>query len=294
MRKFFSQKRFILLVSIVGVVLLLLLGSALHDVDFREGRALRSAESQAVQFSLDDTLRGITEVPQWKQALFWGLLFLIVLLIASVLSPELRKRLIRTFLIFAVSIWTFFYLLDNNLLNLPDLTADAGAGLAESAAEEVLPIPPFTPPDLPNWVSYLISLVIISMLIAMAWGFSRWWQRISNMRPSPKALVDLAAIAKSSLDDLTAGGDWEDVIVASYARMSEVISRKRGLNRGVAMTPAEFARRLERAGLPGRPVRRLTRLFESVRYGAKSSSQDEIDEAVSCLTDILRSCGEPA
>ena len=79
-----------------------------------------------------------------------------------------------------------------------------------------------------------------------------------------------------------------------YARMSAAVSRKRGLVRKEAMTPAEFARRLEQAGLPGDPVQRLTRLFESVRYGAKQSNQNEINEAVSCLKAILHFCGETA
>jgi hypothetical protein len=105
-------------------------------------------------------------------------------------------------------------------------------------------------------------------------------------------LDDLALIAQSSLDDLAAGYDWDDVIVNCYARMSEAVSRRRGLVRKEAMTPAEFARRLEQAGLPSDPVRRLTRLFESVRYGARKSNQKEINEAVSCLTAILHHCGE--
>ena len=76
--------------------------------------------------------------------------------------------------------------------------------------------------------------------------------------------------------------------------MSDAVSRNRGLFRAKAMTPAEFARRLERAGLPGDAVRRLTRLFEAVRYGGRKSSQKEINEAVSCLTAILHYCGEAA
>jgi hypothetical protein len=293
MRSIFSQKRFILFLSFVALVLLLLLASALRDVDFQAGRALGRTESQTVQYSVEKTIREIVDVPLWKQALFWLLLFLLVLLVSSILSPELRKRIIRMFLVFAFSFWAIFYLLENKLLILPDLTMGGGLVPEGAAADEILPLPAFTPPDLPNWVIYLISLSVIVALLTLTWGLSRWWQRINSLSISPESLDDLAAIAQSSLDDLAAGGDWDDVIVACYARMSEVIGRKRGLNRNAAMTPAEFARRLEQAGLPGLPVQRLTRLFESVRYGAKASSQNEIDEAVSCLTAILYSCGEP-
>jgi hypothetical protein len=74
--------------------------------------------------------------------------------------------------------------------------------------------------------------------------------------------------------------------------MSRVVGERQGLRREYAMTPAEFAVRLENAGLPREPVRRLTRLFESARYGARTSTQDDIDEAVDCLTSILKYCGE--
>jgi hypothetical protein len=58
------------------------------------------------------------------------------------------------------------------------------------------------------------------------------------------------------------------------------------------MTPNEFAIRLERAGLPGDAVRRLTRLFEMVRYGDRKSAPKDISEAVTCLNTILHYCGE--
>ncbi len=57
------------------------------------------------------------------------------------------------------------------------------------------------------------------------------------------------------------------------------------------MTPREFAERLQMTGLPAESVLRLTRLFESVRYGAHQSSQKEINEAVACLNSILSACG---
>ena len=58
------------------------------------------------------------------------------------------------------------------------------------------------------------------------------------------------------------------------------VEKRHGLTRDVAMTSSEFARRLEMAGLPSEAVHTLTRLFESVRYGARRSTADEIDQAV--------------
>jgi hypothetical protein len=40
-------------------------------------------------------------------------------------------------------------------------------------------------------------------------------------------------------------------------------------------------------------VSRLTRLFETVRYGDRKSAPRDVTEAVNCLKTILHYCGEP-
>ena len=86
--------------------------------------------------------------------------------------------------------------------------------------------------------------------------------------------------------------DSTDVIMNCYFRMSRAVSERRQLTRSESMTPAEFALQLERAGLPGDAVQRLTRLFEGVRYGGRRSGPKDVNEAVSALTSILHYCGE--
>jgi len=72
--------------------------------------------------------------------------------------------------------------------------------------------------------------------------------------------------------------------------MARIVREQRGISRDSAKTTTEFAADLEGAGLPGEDVRRLTRLFESVRYGAKLTGEDEEREAVAALTAIARAC----
>jgi hypothetical protein len=74
--------------------------------------------------------------------------------------------------------------------------------------------------------------------------------------------------------------------------MSAVLDEKRGIHRQRGMTPSEFASRLEQKGLPSDPVRRLTRLFERARYGGQESSQEDVNEAITCLRAILHAVGE--
>jgi len=293
LRRLFAQKWVILILSLLAVTMMILLATGLHDVQFEPGRSLQPEESESFETQIETVVQDIVEVPFWKQVLFWVLLVSLVVLVASMLSPEMRKWLFRTMIGTASTVFMLLYLAREGTLNLFNLAEGLG-GDAAAASDDLPPITPFAPPDVPPWANYLISIGVVLALLFLGWRLSRWWKRLSRPRPGSGSLDDLADIARSSLDDLAAGNDWDDVIVDCYARMSETVSRKRGLFRVQAMTPAEFARRLERAGLPGDPVRRLTRLFEAVRYGGRKSSQNEVNEAVSCLTAILHYCGEAA
>jgi hypothetical protein len=125
----------------------------------------------------------------------------------------------------------------------------------------------------------------------LAWRVSRVWREHAG-RSGGKSLNEIARIARSSLRELSSARESTDVILNCYFRMSDVVADKRKLQRGAAVTPAEFAMRLEQAGLPGEAVKKLTRLFESVRYGGHRSGPTEVNEAVACLTTILHYCGE--
>jgi hypothetical protein len=137
----------------------------------------------------------------------------------------------------------------------------------------------------------LISFGFVLIWAVVLWALYRGWRRYQVLN-TKKPLEEIAKIARSSLEDLTSGRNSSDVIINCYLRMSDVVSSRRQLQRELAMTPHEFAVRLEQAGLPGDAVTRLTRLFEAVRYGERKSGPKDINEAVSCLKTILRYCGE--
>ena len=293
MRYNFKDKRFILLLAGFALIILLLLASGLRSLEFAEGRPTGWYQIPPAQYA-GDMVREFVSVSLWKQGAFWMLMVILVVLLASLLSPEMRKRFLRAFLSFLLTILVLSYLLEHDLITIPQIEPPASAeGNAEpQEVEDLPPVPEFSPPDLPGWADYLISLGVTGALLGLTWFSWRWWQRLNRRYPPPDTLKDLASIARSSLHDLSTGADWADAITNCYVRMSEAVSRTRGLYRQEAMTPAEFARRLESAGLPSDPVRRLTRLFEAVRYGARKPASNEINEAVSCLNAILRYCGE--
>jgi hypothetical protein len=122
---------------------------------------------------------------------------------------------------------------------------------------------------------------------------NRWWVRQNELLALRRPLEELAEITRDSLRDLSLrNASYHDTIIQCYERMSRAVGVKRGLSREISMTPSEFVTRLEKAGLPHESVNRLTQLFETVRYGSQISEQREVDEAISCLTTILKYCGE--
>jgi len=294
MRSLLENKRLILVVSILALGALTVLAIGLNDVPFRAARSFRAEEARDPKSILPVGVNSDVDAPAWMQLTVWALVLFMVVLIGALLSPELRKRLFLIMIRVGITCWALYIiftryreLLTQMGLNL--LGADGAPGSASSGE----PVPKFTPPQSVSLTSYLISFGIAILLIIVTRRVYAFWKEM-NVSDTEPSFKKIAGIARSSLRDISSGRDSTDVIINCYFRMSEVVADKRNLNRGAAMTPNEFAGRLEQAGLPGDAVRRLTRLFEKVRYGGHRSDSTAVNEAVACLTTILHYCGETA
>jgi len=87
MRHIFKDKRFILLLAAIAVVILLLLAAGLRSLQFGEGRPLGILQSIPTQNNAADLMNQFEDVPAWKQGAFWALLLILLVLLASLLSP---------------------------------------------------------------------------------------------------------------------------------------------------------------------------------------------------------------
>jgi Domain of unknown function (DUF4129) len=293
MHSFFQNKRWILFLSVLALGALTVLTITLRDVSFSDAQPLGREESQGTQLLPPDPPGPMTKISLQSQIIVWLALLLLVVLIGVVVSPELRKRLFRIFIrvAFAYWAWYIFSTRSGNVLASFARNLDFGRNGQLGMGDNNLPPPVFEPPQENAWVSYLVAILFILVVAFLSWRFLRGWREYAG-RGSSKSLNEIARIARSSLRDLSSGRESTDVIMNCYFRMSDVVADKRMLQRGISITPAEFAVRLEQAGLPGEAVRRLTRLFEKVRYGAHRSGPTEVKEAVACLTTILHYCGE--
>jgi hypothetical protein len=291
MRSFFQKKFAIVLLAALALGALTVLARSLDQVPFNQAQHYRVDTTENAPVSAQQVRDIFGETPIWKQILVLALIALMLVLLLLLLSPEFRKKLLRMVLRFVVIVagtFLFLRLYGSQLFAWQQMATKFGEQVPPADAQ---PLPTFQPPQISPTFSYLVSFGFALLWIAVLWGLYRGWQKYVALN-TKKPLDEIANIARSSLHDLSSGRDSSDVIINCYLRMSDVVADKRRLRREIAMTPQEFALRLERAGLPGDAVRRLTRLFEIVRYGDRKSAPKDVSEAVSCLNTILHYCGE--
>ena len=278
--------------SLLALAALMGLAIGLRSMPFQKRQAFGRTEAEATSAASLQVVEDVLSIPFRSQLIFWVLLVMMALLIGLLLSPEARKRLIRLVLRIAATYWLLYLLMTRypEVLGQLGLDFSAAGGLSPADSNNA-PLPEFVPPLGSSWISYVLSLALAGILIFAAWRVYSVWHEM-NVGSSKSSINKLAKIVRTSLNDLSDGRDSTDVIMNCYFRMSEVVSEKKQIARGSSMTPAEFATRLEQAGFPADAVQRLTRLFESVRYGSYRSDSTMVNEAVGCLTTILHYCGE--
>lgn len=294
MRALSSNKILIATLGLLALAALMVLASGLGGMDFREGQQFGTGTANGVRSAAIEAIRNMQAIPFQTQLTVAILLVVLFAMISMLLSPEMRKRLIKAVIRAILTIWLLSVIFTrypnilNQLgLNLSALNAESGETTTGAAAPE------FTPPQSASWISYLLSFGLLALALFIVWKVYSFWKEL-NAPSSDISKTKIAKIARTSILDLSAGRESSDVILNCYYRMSDAVSHRKNLNRNASMTPSEFASRLEAEGIPSDAVRALTRLFESVRYGGQRSNPNMVNEAVACLTSILQHCGEPA
>jgi hypothetical protein len=140
----------------------------------------------------------------------------------------------------------------------------------------------------PAWLVLLSSAGVALVISGVLAGIY-----LLVLRPKKRASTSLerfADRAQEAMNKLQSGGNIRDAIIYCYVRMSQILEEEKGLQRGNAVTPSEFEEILEEKGLPGEPVRNLTRLFEKVRYGDQQLGLPEEKQAMKSLDEIIVFC----
>jgi hypothetical protein len=158
-------------------------------------------------------------------------------------------------------------------------------------AENASLSPPTFIADPPQWLIITITAAFVALLLGVIWFL--WLRRPQSQEPPEKLLTGelLAKEARQAVLALQTGRDFKNTVMECYLKMNQVLSKQRGIHRQKAMTPREFENHLREIGLSNEHIRRLTRLFEKVRYGTDLPGRPEEQEAVACLRAIVELYG---
>ena len=219
-----------------------------------------------------------------------------LVILYSLFSPEARRNLLKgmvPILLFALFLYLAFRVgskVEEQLTPTP---------MVAPVATQITPVPEQTVEAIaeelggidrsaPEWLIWgaVVSLALI-MALALV-GLGRLLLRYRERQPSP--LAELADQAEDAVEAIRAGADLRDTVQLCYYRMSQTLQQQRGIRREIAMTPREFEAYLGRSGIPVEHVRRLTRLFEQVRYGAKATGKEDEHQALLSLGAIVEYC----
>jgi Domain of unknown function (DUF4129) len=286
MKKIFTNKTALIIIGLLSILVLTFIAAGMENLEFKPGVPFVSGgEASGGTITV-----GELKIPL-ERVFFFFFAFLIALSILAliVMPPRQRRKVLLFMAVLLLGLVLYGFLTDQRRqVEPPKIPAEQpsfGEVPEVMVTPELTGIPAqFIPPAVTPWISYAVALVV-----TLAGSFVLWFLLI---RRRSQALPSLEEIAQSAVDDLQAGRDWGRTVEGTYLRMVDTVSRKRDLKRNAHITPAEFAIILERSGLPVDAVRRLTSLFERVRYGGKRSTQQDIEEAVSCLKEIAAACQE--
>jgi len=222
-----------------------------------------------------------------------ALILLPVSIVFFLVSPEFRKKALRELARIMVLMLTIFALSRTPLLEdaqLPEPEMEAPA--ADIDFDTLLETDFAYEQEPSRWIIYavslLIALVVAFFLVRLGWRLLR--EREENSEPMQR----LAREARIAVDALKSDADIRDVVTRCYAEMSRVVQEERDLKRDTGVTAREFERYLGQRGLPIAPVRTLTRLFESVRYGDKMPGEVDRQQAIESLSAIAEACRSAA
>jgi hypothetical protein len=283
MKSFFGGKTWIILLALAALAGLVTLVSGMQEMKFDPPHLVKLEDLINLSDFTNDR-----EIPasSWMRYLFPALLILLFLLFLGPIRPMTTKDLVRMLLRFALVALVAMLVLGQVAQKSPMFNEEERNAAAVPGAGGTPQT--FSPPEINSswefWITALIVIVVsVVLYVASNRIIDRWFQ--------PKQGLDkIAEIAHSTLKDLSGNKVSKNTIIRCYVRMTLAIKESRGITRGAALTPAEFAQQLEKAGLPSDGVQGLTRVFERVRYGAQNIDPEEIAEAKQCLTSILTAC----
>jgi hypothetical protein len=292
-----KQEKYRLLLLMTGVAMLLLfLAAAITRMEMKPGIPFPLEWQQAPQGQGAPFGNGY-----WFLVLIRGFLILCIItvpiyIIINLFTPEGRRRLLKGLIQLLVLSLVMYLLMTiaeaaSKRAKEEELkTQPAEFREGEAYMEGSTPVEDQEVKNPPQWLDVGVCLglaFILAILITiLAWGVYR-----ASRERAGEIVTRLADEAQDAVSAIQAGGNIRDTVIRCYILMTQVLAEERNVRREEAMTPHEFEQiLLTKMKLPEIPVRRLTGLFEAVRYGDYHPGKREELEAIDSLTAIASAC----
>ena len=294
------KRRRIILSLLLGLslVTILVLAGGLPGLKFRSGKPLNLIEWFFAELAQENAtgLPEIVEVPSGYRflpeigdlmlksmiAVFW--LMLVFSVVIFFVSPKFRRDLLRM-LAFIIPMVVILPQIAKAITEQPTMGEEPQAG-GYALGEAAYPQPPDFIQNPPEWLFLIVNLLLLFLILG---GIFYLWRRL---RPKSDEQAIVVKEVRRALSNLESGSGLKDVVIACYAQMCQGLQESQRIKRHRAMTPREFENHLSNAGIASTHIQQLTRLFESVRYGAKQTDVTTENEAKRCLQSILEVYGE--
>lgn len=286
---FKSRKAVALLLLAAGFVLVFLLAASIGSIQLSPGQAFRLPRSPTPTLQNVPTGELIDKdfiMTGIRILLAVALLLLPISLIYALSTKQGRRRLIMNLITVGLLLLLLNRLRENAKERAGQEINPLGAAGNLPELQTLVPEVTFnTQPD--EWLVWVSTFLLILIIVLLGYLFIRaLWARSSRMTPMQR----LAKQAQEAIDSLEDGMNFRDAVLRCYQQMIRVVQEEWGIARDRTMTPREFEDVLTERGLPVESVRRLTRLFEAVRYGSQEAGANEERQAVVCLADIVEAC----
>ncbi len=270
-----------LLLLVAALAALLLLSTSLSDLHLRTGSPFPGASGGAPASAPGTGTSGSSGSAALVEAVLGVLLLLFLIYLPTRLVKLVSLRNIVWLALGFLLLVVLLSLMPRVLPGPPVLQSD-GSATAATPPSFAYPVSPLGEPP-----SGLLWLTAAGLLLAVAILAVLLFRQASK----PTLAADaLSQEAEKALHDLQAGRAFEDVIIRCYLQMTDVLRKEQKLERRESMTAHEFEEWLEAKGIPAAPVRRLTSLFETVRYGSGALDQRDEQAGTESLQQIVQYC----
>jgi hypothetical protein len=274
---------------ILTLVALIILAAGLSQVQFGNGFKIASEAESTSSPNASASLPnappgGVDAGKEIVIVLLWG--FLVASILSIILWPDNLKETLKRALGATVWLVAIYFVYSQ----LRRQNGQGRSGPLDGPSDTVNPqdvLPGWNEAQVPFWFTLLILALIVGGIVAILVGFFLF-RRFWKAEPEDHLLHEVAEAASRAAHDLRTGTQLRDVVLRCYHEMSLLLSQKKKIALGAAMTAREFEQRLKILGVQNEPVHRLTVLFEKVRYGRAEPSEGEEGEALACLDAIAK------